>query len=99
MISMKYIFVILFGLNIAYSTEFSNCPNGWIDGSLVVMGCLYFNHSQPLTWFEAAKACQQGQTGAKLIEILSSEVRLSFTVRYRIILLNNISFSLANGFH
>ena len=75
MISMKYIFVILFGLNIAYSTEFSNCPNGWIDGSLAVMGCLYFNHTQPLTWFEAAKSCQEGHTGATLVEILTSEVR------------------------
>ena len=98
MISIKYIFLLSI-LNIVSCKELTNCPNGWIDGSLVVMGCLYFNHSQPLTWFEAAKACQHGQTGAKLIEILSSEVRLSFTVKYRIILLNNISFSLANGFH
>ena len=70
--SMNYIFVIMFVLNIASCK--SNCPNGWIDGGLVDMGCLYFNHSQPLSWFEAAKSCQQEYPGAKLVEILTSEV-------------------------
>ena len=74
--SLKYTFVtlILFILNIASCKESSNCPNGWIDGSLVSLGCLYFDHSQPLAWSQAAKSCQQQQPGAKLVEILTSEV-------------------------
>ena len=83
MISMNNLFLLFFVQNIASCKESSGCPNGWIDGSLASMGCLYFNHSQPLTWFEAAQSCQQGQTGAKLIEILTSEVRLPIITVYQ----------------
>ena len=86
--------IIFFVLNAFSGEKFSGCPNGWIDGKIVSMGCLYFNHSQSLTWFEAAQSCQQGQTGARLIEILTAEVRRPcyFSLSNHV-QINHISFS------
>ena len=29
------------------------CPEGWLDASLVQMGCLYFNNTEKVTWLES----------------------------------------------
>ena len=52
-----------------------NCPVGWIDGELIGMGCLHFNHTEPTTWLDAAVSCQQGMNNATLVEILTSDAR------------------------
>ena len=54
-----------------------DCPVGWIDGSVVGMGCLHFNHTEDMTMLEAAVSCQQGMDNATLVEILTSAVRLA----------------------
>ena len=53
-----------------------DCPVGWIDGSVVGMGCLHFNHTEDMTMLEAAVSCQQGMDNATLVEILTSAVSL-----------------------
>ena len=50
------------------------CPEGWIDGSLVDMGCLFFNLTEELTWLESMQSCQTGYENAFAVEILSPEV-------------------------
>ena len=56
------------------------CPDGWIDGSFVDMGCLYFNHTESMTWLENMKSCQTGYENAAAVEIITSEVeKLNFS--------------------
>ena len=50
------------------------CPDGWVDGTFVDMGCLLFNHTEMVTWLEGAQSCQQGYERASYIEILTSQV-------------------------
>ena len=54
------------------------CPDGWVDGSLVDMGCLYFNLTEPMTWFESMQSCQLGYENAAAVEIISAEVFIEF---------------------
>ena len=57
-----------------------NCPAGWIDGSVVEMGCLHFNHTESMIMLDAAVSCQQGMTNATLIEILTSAVKSDYFI-------------------
>ena len=51
------------------------CPDGgWVDGTFVDMGCLYFNLTDPMTWLESMESCQL--QNASLVEIISSEVKI-----------------------
>merc|ERR1711992_418680 len=52
------------------------CPDGWVDGSSVDMGCLFFNITERygMTWSESMKTCQLGHENAALVEIISTEV-------------------------
>ena len=53
------------------------CPETWIDGSVVGLGCLLFDSSLDLTWEEANNFCQF-TNNATLLEILTEE-QLVFT--------------------
>ena len=53
------------------------CPETWIDGSAVGLGCLLLDSSQDLTWDEANNFCQF-TNNATLLEILTEE-QLVFT--------------------
>ena len=50
------------------------CPHGWMDGTVVDMGCLFFNHTAQVTWLEGVQSCQQGFEGASYVEIRTPEV-------------------------
>ena len=47
-----------------------NCPAGWLDASLVNLGCLYFS-STTSTWLDAAKFC--ADQNSYMIEIHTEE--------------------------
>ena len=51
-----------------------HCPEGWLDGSSVGQGCLYFNLSEPIHWLESVQSCQLGHENATAVEIISPEV-------------------------
>ena len=53
------------------------CPETWIDGSAVGLGCLLFDSSLDFTWDEANNFCQF-TSNATLLEILTEE-QLIFT--------------------
>ena len=44
------------------------CPDRWVDGTLVGMGCLYFHSDAGMTWDEADNLCQESYNG-KLVSI------------------------------
>ena len=46
----------------------SPCPDRWVDGTLVGMGCLYFHSDAGMTWDEADTLCQESYNG-KLVSI------------------------------
>ena len=70
--------VFFFGLAASheeiYPPSRGNCPNGWLDGSLVNMGyeiprsgygiitilfrCLLFNSTEGMTWLDSIKYCK-----------------------------------------
>merc|ERR1719450_2107389 len=50
----------------------SSCPPHWEQATWVDMGCLLFNSTTPLTWFDANTYCQT-QENAALVEILTEE--------------------------
>merc|ERR1719507_2393721 len=50
-----------------------NCLDGWVDGSSVEMGCLYFNTTDPMTWLESVQSCKAGTTNGYILEILSPQ--------------------------
>ena len=52
----------------------NTCPEGWVDSSLVNMGCIFLGTS-PHTWDEASKLCQ-GLNGT-LVEI-EDEMQMEF---------------------
>merc|ERR1711981_698502 len=56
----------------------SSCPDGWVDATLVDMGCLYFSKpsSPGLTWDDANSMCQMG-SNSTLLEITNEE-QMSF---------------------
>ena len=74
------IFPILASCQLDVETPFSQgpCPDGWVDGSLVDMGCLYFNLTEPMTWLESLDSCQIGNENASAVEIISAEVEIHF---------------------
>ena len=39
----------------AQSQTKSNCPNKWLDASLMDMGCLFFNATQSMTWVDGSR--------------------------------------------
>ena len=53
------------------------CPYGWVDGTFVDMGCLFFNLTEGygMTWSESMKSCQLGHQNAFAVEIIFTEVR------------------------
>merc|ERR1719410_445828 len=78
----------LFALNIIISNVLGgqvadyNCPEHWLDGSHVDMGCLLINRTEPMTWEEANKYCQSVEDAAlveihipKQLEYLSMELK------------------------
>ena len=52
------------------SLKTGNCPDGWLDGSFVNFGCLYFNASA-MTWWDAAYQCAHHDS--RLVEIHTRE--------------------------
>ena len=54
------------------------CPDGWVDGSFVDMGCLFFNTNEPMTWLESMRSCQLRHENASGVEIISAEVFIEF---------------------
>ena len=54
------------------------CPYGWVDGSSVSMGCLFFNLTESMTWLESMKSCQLGHQNADAVEIISAEVEIHY---------------------
>ena len=50
----------------------SSCPDRWVDGTLVGMGCLYFYSDAKLTWDDADMLCQESYDG-KLVSIETEE--------------------------
>ena len=49
-----------------------NCPEGWVDGTAVKLGCLFFNATAQLTWDDASSMCQMG-SDSTLIDITTEE--------------------------
>ena len=56
----------------------SPCPDGWADGTLVGMGCLYFHSDVRMTWDEADNLCQESYNG-KLVSI-ETETQYDFVM-------------------
>ena len=54
------------------SQDQSNCPEGWVDGTAVNLGCLFFNRTAKLTWDDASSMCQMG-SDSTLIDITTQE--------------------------
>ena len=50
----------------------SPCPDRWVDGTLVGMGCLYFHSDAGMTWDEADNLCQESYNG-RLVSIETEE--------------------------
>ena len=75
MLAQATIFIGLLFLNIGNADAL--CPEPWVDGSSVGLGCLLFNSSLALTWDEANNFCQF-TSNATLLEILTEE-QLIFT--------------------
>ena len=67
-------------------TEASNCPPGWVDGTLVGMGCLMFNVNRDnyLSWEDAKVYCQE-KHNSTLVEF-GTEEQLEF-VKMKLFLL------------
>jgi hypothetical protein len=42
------------------------CPEGWVDGSVVDMGCLKFISEQHYSWDDANNYCQNEENAAPL---------------------------------
>ena len=59
------------------------CPDGWVDGSFVDMGCLYFNLTEPVTWLESLQSCQLGYENAAAVEITSAEVGNLYSFHFK----------------
>ena len=52
-----------------------HCPEGWVDGSFVDLGCLYFNHTEYMTWLDCLKYCQAfSWNDTAAVEIITAEV-------------------------
>ena len=52
-----------------------DCPEGWVDGSFVDLGCLYFNHTEYMTWLDCLKYCQAfSWNDTAAVEIITAEV-------------------------
>ena len=60
----------------AQSQTKSNCPNKWLDASLMDMGCLFFNATKSMTWVDANIVCQT-TPNATLVDI-ATEVQMGF---------------------
>merc|ERR1712154_72384 len=61
---------------LSQSLTASNCPEKWLDASLVDMGCLYFNTTNFLTWEEGNAICKM-TPNSSLVDI-STEVQMDF---------------------
>ena len=77
----KYSFVLLIIFPVLASCDEvsplsqGHCPKGWIDGSFVELGCLYFNHTEYMTWLDCLKYCQSfSWNDTAAIEIITAEV-------------------------
>ena len=51
------------------------CQNGWVDGTSVGMGCLYFNHNETMHWMNYTEYCQLELDNARAVEIHSPKVQ------------------------
>merc|ERR1711915_117895 len=50
----------------------SSCKSGWLDASLVNLGCLLFDMSAAKSWEKASDLCQS-QENARLVEVETQE--------------------------
>ena len=53
-------------LQLTFSATEAACPEGWVDGSLVDMGCLKFISEQHYSWDDANNYCQNEENAAPL---------------------------------
>ena len=65
----------------------SSCPDTWVDGTLVGMGCLYFHSDAGMTWDQADYLCQESYNG-KLVSI-ETEAQHDFVMMMILFLADN----------
>merc|ERR550519_406365 len=72
------VFVLSLGLSLAIphnediKSGSNPCPHGWVPATYVDMGCLKFNTTNPMTWYDANTYCQKVENGI-LVEIQTAE--------------------------
>merc|ERR1719186_196062 len=70
-LSLAALLLVIFAVG-ASDASARNCPNYWVDGTFVDMGCFLFNTTASMTLEEASQYCQ-GVENASLIEIHTQE--------------------------
>merc|ERR1719410_776424 len=65
---LTFMLIIIIGNLIGGKVVANDCPEHWLDGSHVDMGCLLINRTIEFNWDDANKYCQYAHN-ASLVEI------------------------------
>ena len=69
-------YLALFGMLFCFSlatVKAVDCPNGWVDGSSVEMGCLGYYSNYFINWTEAQDYCNNLPHDSHLVEIKNQD--------------------------